>query len=332
MSTLSDSGYPTVLNLAKRLGPDGKIETNIAEVLHAENPFLDDIPFEEANMATGHRITTRSNLGTAPTWRRVNQGITPTKSETEQFDETVGMLEDMSKVDVKLAEMSGNVAAFRKTEDDAKLESFAQEAGRAIFYENAMTNPNKIHGLSPRYAATSGYTASSYVLKPGTNAGSNAQSVWLITWKLGRIFGIYPRFSKMGLERKDLGEILTRDANNSEFRAFATWFRWEMGIAVRDYRYAVRMQWDPDDATNFADSAKGMYLAMQDMMGTIKSVDEGTTRFYMSRTSLRKLRAQAASNDANWMSQVNVGGKLLNTFLGIPIRVTDTLVSESAIS
>ena len=67
MSALAAS-HPTLLDLAKRLDPDGKIDV-IAEILTQENPILEDLSFVEGNLPTGHRTTIRTGLPT-PTWRR----------------------------------------------------------------------------------------------------------------------------------------------------------------------------------------------------------------------------------------------------------------------
>lgn len=330
MSTLADTGYPTLLDVVQALGPDGSVEMNMAELLNKELPMLDDIPWEEGNLPTGDQVMTRTGLPT-PTWRRLNAGVPPTKSSRATWVEGVGLLEDYSNVDVKVAKLAGNPAAFRKSEDNAKLEAFAQEAARAVWYENATLNPEKIHGLSPRYAATTGYTASSYVLKPGTNAGSNAHSVWLINWEPGKVSGIFGKGSMAGLQHEDRGQQTIRDSNGNQFEAYVSHFVWEMGIRIADYRYAVRMQWDPDDSTLFGDDDKGMYLAMEDMMGQIKRLGPGA-RFYMDRTSRRKLNAQVANNNVNYLDNVSTKRGTLSTFNGIPIRLDEQLTTETAIS
>ena len=71
MSALAAS-HPTLLDLAKRLDPDGKIDV-IAEILTQENPILEDMNFVEGNLPTGHRTTIRTGLPT-PTWRKLLVG------------------------------------------------------------------------------------------------------------------------------------------------------------------------------------------------------------------------------------------------------------------
>lgn len=330
MATLVDTGYPTIANVARRLAPDGSPVRNIAELLEVSNPILEDIPWVEANMPASHRVTNRTAMP-SPTFRRVNQGLDPIKSDVTSYDESIAMLEAYSKVDVDAAKLGGNPAAFRASEDTAIVESFSQTVATSFFYESAVTNPERMHGLAPRYPATSGYTSSSYVQKTGTPAGVNARSIWLITWKPGRIYGIFPRGSVGGLQHWDMGEQLVNDVNSRQFTAYVSRFQWKFGLAVEDYRYAVRHQWDPDDTTNFADTAKGLYLALAQMAGSVYQLDS-SARFYMDRVTLRKLHAQLMSNEGNMLSQVVVNGRTLNAFMGIPIRVTDALVAETAIS
>lgn len=334
MATLADGGFPNLANWSKRQKPEGGI-AEIINVLSKKNPILDDVPWSEGNLPTGHRITQASTALPAATWRKLNSGVQATKGDTEQFDETCGMLEDESKVDVDLAKLNGDAAAYRASEDKLKVEGISQQFATALFYESASTNPERIHGLAPRYGGTSGYTASAYTLK-GTNAGTNARSVWLISWEPRKVYGIFPKGSMAGLTREDKGEQRVLDASSNAFWAYVTRMQWKCGIAVEDYRYAVRFQWDPDDAA-FADSGKGLYLAMQQMLNTIYELLP-STRFYMDRVSKTKLDAELLTNDANALTYLSpqgdtgVSGLRIPAFMGVPIRVTDALVAETAIS
>jgi len=109
--TVSAARHPTLLDLAKRQDPDGKI-AKIIELLMETNEILDDMVWMEANQPTYHRTTVRSGLP-APTWRALYQGVTPTKSQTYQVDEKMGMLEAYAEVDKALADLAGNTNEFR---------------------------------------------------------------------------------------------------------------------------------------------------------------------------------------------------------------------------
>ena len=76
MATLVDGGYPNLVNITKRMKPDGSVETMMADTLSKELPMLEDMPMVEGNLPTGHRITAVNALP-SPTWRKLNHTITP---------------------------------------------------------------------------------------------------------------------------------------------------------------------------------------------------------------------------------------------------------------
>jgi hypothetical protein len=328
MATIEDSGFPNLANVASRLDPDGSAAM-VANVLSEKNPILDDIPFVEGNLQTGHRITQAANALPSASWRLLNQGIAATKAYTQQFDESCGILEDESKIDERVAELNGG-AEYRDSEDMLKLEGMAQQFATSVFYESTSSNPERIHGLSPRYSATSGITAADYV-SIGTNADSDCHSIWLITWAPRKLYGIYPKGTKAGLERNDKGLQRVQDDATSlnSLWAWITQFVWRVGIAVEDYRYACRFQWDPSDSA-MGDTNFGIVLNMIDMLNQIFEPDGAM--FYMNRTSKTQLDQQLANADGNYLTYESKGGRLLPHFLGVPIRVTDALVAETAVS
>lgn len=328
MATTADTGFPNLANVAARLDPDGSA-AHVANVLSEKNPILEDIPFVEGNLPTGHRITQAANSLPSASWRQLNQGVAAQKADTAQYDESCGRLEDFSKIDEALVELNGG-AEYRESEDDLKLEGFAQQFATSVFYESVQTNPERIHGLAPRYSATSGITAANYV-KVGTNADANCQSIWLICWAPRKVYGIYPKGTKAGLERNDKGlEYVQSSASSlNSLYAYITQFVWRVGIAVEDYRYAVRFQWDPDDSA-MADTGFGIVLNMIDMLNTIFEPDGAM--FYMNRTSKTQLDQQLANAEGNYLDYEERGGRLLPHFLGVPIRVCDALVAETAVS
>src|SRR5690606_28032802 len=112
--------HPTLLDLAKRLDPDDRI-ADIVEILKQTNDVLEDMVWQEGNLPTGHRTTIRSGLP-EPTWRRLYQGVQPTKSTTVQVTENTAMMEAYAEVDKALADLNGNTAEFRLSEDVPHIE------------------------------------------------------------------------------------------------------------------------------------------------------------------------------------------------------------------
>jgi hypothetical protein len=93
---------PTLWDVAKAFGPDGRVAA-VAELLSQKNQMLEDIPWFEGNLPSGHRITQRVGLPTVY-FRLLNQGVPKSKSLRAQVDEQTAMMEARSQVDVKLAE------------------------------------------------------------------------------------------------------------------------------------------------------------------------------------------------------------------------------------
>ncbi len=133
MATLSVRN-PTLLDLAKASDPDGKIAT-IVEILNETNEILDDMSWVEGNLPTGHRTTIRSGLP-APTWRKLYGGVQPNKATNVQVTDNTGMLEAYAEIDKALADLNGNTAAFRLSEDRAHIEGMNQEMADTIFFGN----------------------------------------------------------------------------------------------------------------------------------------------------------------------------------------------------
>lgn len=325
MTELGDTGFPTLVNWAAERNPDGSI-ANVVNTLSKVIPEIMDIPWKEANGATGHTITQTANTLPSGEWRSLNAGVSAEKSTSAQYIESCGILESESKVDVDLAKLNGDEVAYRASQDRRKQEGMGQEFAESLWYESTSTNPERIHGLSPRYGLVSGGTTSSYVLQGTTGAGTNAHSIWLVTWDEDYCYGIYPKGSMAGLQVEDHGKQRVLDSNSKAFWAYVTQHQWKCGIAVEDYRYLVRYQWDPDEELA---SEKTLYLAMIEMLSTIY-IKTANTRFYMDRTSYSTVLQQLASNDANFMTyERDQMGMPLPEFLGVPVRVTDALTAET---
>ena len=186
--------HPTLLDVAKRLDPDGKIDT-IVEILAETNEVLQDMVWVEGNLPTGHRTTIRSGLPT-PTWRKLYGGVQPTKSRTVQVTDTCGMLEAYAEVDKALADLNGNSAAFRLSEDRAHIEGMNQEFASSLFYASEATAPEEIMGFAPRFNLSTAENGENIIRQGGTQPdGSDNASIWLVVWGENTCHGIYPKGS-----------------------------------------------------------------------------------------------------------------------------------------
>lgn len=145
MATIGNTSL-TLADWAKRQDPDQK-QARMIEMLTQTNEVLTDMLWMEGNLPTGHRTTIRTGLPTG-TYRALNAGIPRGKSTSAQVDETCAMLENLGVVDVALAELNGNTAAFRLSENSAFMEGMNQDMATGLFYNNDALAPAQFLGLS----------------------------------------------------------------------------------------------------------------------------------------------------------------------------------------
>ena len=69
------SNSSTLIDVANSLDPDGRV-AKVAELLNQTNALLEDMPFIESNMETGHRSVVRTGLPSA-TWHDCTRGSSP---------------------------------------------------------------------------------------------------------------------------------------------------------------------------------------------------------------------------------------------------------------
>ncbi len=330
MSTLA-ANNPTLLDVAKRLDPDGKI-ASIVEIMNASNEVLTDLSMVEGNLPTGNKTTIRTGLPT-PTWRKLYGGVQPTKSTTAQVTDNCGMLEAYAEVDKALADLNGNTAAFRLSEDAAHIEGMSQELASTLFYGNEATEAEAFTGLAPRFNSLSAQNADNIINAGGSQ--SDNTSIWLCVWGPQTGFGIYPKGSQGGLQMEDKGQVTIEnvDGNGGRMEGYRTHYRHDMGLTIRDWRYFVRVaNIDVGDLSTLANT-KNLITWMIQASERIPSFGQGRACFYVNRTIREKLRLGIQEKIANNLSWETVAGKRVMTFDDIPVRRTDALVNtESVVS
>jgi hypothetical protein len=319
--------YLTLLDWAKRQKYGGGVD-EIIEALIESNPIIKDASAIEGNLPTGHRTTIRTGLPTVA-WRLLNYGVQPSKSTTKQVDDTCGMLEGYSKVDVKLAKLNGNEAAFRASEDDAFIESMNQTVADTIFYGDTSKNPEKFLGLAPRYSSLSAGNGGNIIDAGGT--GSTNTSIWLVTWGPKTCHLIFPKGSTAGLQSKDLGEQTVQDDNNPPglYQAYVTHFSWDLGMTLRDWRYVVRIA--NIDISNLQDDASAgadlirKCIAAYYKRPTVDLGKMGQTYWYCNKTLAEYFHVQAMNKFNVNLTLGEADGKPVTKLCGAPVHICDAL-------
>ncbi len=147
--------------------------------------------------------------------------------------------------------------------------------------------------------------------------------------------GIYPKGSIAGLQHNDLGEqtvTVGTGIGGSRMRAYQDQFVWDCGIALKDWRYAVRLA--NIDVSNLVAESSNVDLPnkMIRMIHRIPTFGMGRAAFYMNRTVFEMLDIQRREDvrTGGQLRYVEVDGISIPTFRGIPIRRSDSLLLTEA--
>jgi hypothetical protein len=334
------------LNLIDMFRAGGDAATaEVAEVLTRLSPVVRNAFTVEANKGTTHIHSIRTGLP-AVTWGRLYQGIPQSKSSRASVTDTTGFVEGLSTVDTRLLDISPNAAAVRMAEGEAFMESLVQEAETGFFYHDTVTTPEKFKGMAARYNASGGSGAGNQIVKAG-GAGADNTSVWFITHSEKATHLIHPKGTKAGIDRQDKGEQRVTDAAGNAYYVKEELFRWHLGVAVRDWRYNARIaNIDVSDLiAGTVDIYKWMRQAFYKLQGVyataLRNKDgsingnasvEGRTVIYMNRTVLEALDATGtnASNGALMLKPMELEGRVVQSYRGIPIEVTDAILNTEA--
>ena len=348
MAAFQYNVLPNLVDHARRMDPDGAIAV-IAEMLSQTNEVLKDMIWQEANGPLNHKTTVRVGLPQG-VWRGANQGVASSKSLTAQFTDSIGELVDYSIVDKSLAELNGNVAKFRYSEDMAHIEGLSQQIATAIFYSNEATNPAAFTGFAPRYNTKTVANAKNAVnvLDAGGTASANA-SIWLVGWGDHTCFGIYPKGSQAGLVYEDLGDVTPAyDTNGNRFEAYTSFFRHKIGLCVKDWRYTARIaNIDTTTAGLFGTTPADLFALMSRAVVKLPTASRrlsGITEsdapddpgpginpaWYVNRTVRESLDIQAIRDKNVLLKPTEYAGEPIVTFRDTPIRVSDALTNGEA--
>ncbi len=346
MATANITTAYTLADFAKNLNPDGSI-ADVAELLSQRNEILQDMLWIEGNLPTGHRDSVRTTLPT-PTWRRINQGVSPSKTTESQVTDGCGMSEAIAVVDKALADLNGNSAKWRMSQEKGFLEGMAQDMAAQLIYANSNLTPEKPMGFMPRYStltAATSQTANNTVTGAGSTS-SQQTSILLVGWGDDTVRGIFPKGSVAGLQNNDEGEDWAFDADGKRYKAYITHYIWKAGLSVKDWRYIVRI-------CNIDTSANAGGLRSTTPPDLVDLIDQAIAKIpnlsacrpalYMNRTTQRFLNKQRnrgapASSTVNLTTVRDVSTddqrgviKRFENYDGIPMRIVDQILNTESV-
>ena len=333
MPTLGDEVL-TYSDMQKRMDPEGK-PYKVVEMLDESNPILGDIPWMRSNLPTANRTAQRTSLPT-PSLRRLNEGTTSTKSSVENIEDGMAMIDDWSTTDVKLLKLFGNATAARMSEAKAKIQGMGQKCADLIFNGDVLDDDREFNGLAKRLN-----TLGKRVLDGGGTA--NRGSIYLVGWGEGKTMGIYPKNTVAGLQHEDHGKTIVHtdnDLGGAKMTAFVDQWMWDCGMARPDPRYSGRIaNIDIQDLLTISGNQDQNVLRIESNVVTnlrviqhrMHNMHNANFVYYMGRSAFEGIDNQLVNYaDSNVWRTRDVGGKLLTTFRGVPVKICDKLTNAEA--
>lgn len=330
MATIGSS-FVDLIDIYKQQDGDGDY-IPVIEMLSQMNPVLDDAIAVECNKDTTHLHSVRTGLPSVA-WGKLYKGISQSKSGKAQVEDTTGFVEGLSTIDQRLLDLSANEGAVRLSEATSFLEAMSQEVATRIFYGNTASDPDQFMGLAPRFNDSTAPNGNQVIKAGGT--GSDNTSIWFVTWGDNQTQLLYPKGTKAGVSREDMGSQRVLDSNGDPYYAKEELFRWHVGLAVKDWRYVSRIC--NIDVSNMQAGSVKLYDYMRKAYYQMQNrrVPGGKLAIYCNRDVLEALDALAtnagASDSFIRLRPMEIEGKEVMTYRGIPIRETDALINTEAL-
>jgi len=321
---------PTLFDVARALDSKGRL-TRIVNLMKQRSSIVEDAVWTPANGRSKHTVTSVVGLP-SPVWGRINKGVATTKHKEAQFEEALGMMEDASEIDARIKRIEGaNFAAYRARMDDNKQLAMVQTLETAVIYQSTVASPESINGLSPRYDLTTAPSGGAQIIKADAAAsGSDQTSAWFVKWAEDAVHMVYPEGESAGIEMKDMGEVELADAVGAKYPGYKTYFNWICGLVVEDFRQVVRVC--NIDTSALSASGTNIVEALVRGYHRIQNPEGGRLRLYMNRTLMTYLHLQARKEAiSNPIITTVIEGRPVMTFMGVPVRITDSITDTEAV-
>jgi len=162
-------------------------------------------------------------------------------------------------------------------------------------------------------------------------------------------YGIFPKGSKAGLTFEDKGDVVPGfDGSANRFEAYTSFFKWQCGLVVEDWRYTVRLcNIDTTSAGLQGSNPPDLFQFMSKMVVRVPTMSRrvsGITEtdapgepspgvspaFYCNRSIREYLDIQAIRDKNVLLTPKEYAGEPVIEFRQVPIRVCDALTTTEA--
>jgi hypothetical protein len=171
--------------------------------------------------------------------------------------------------------------------------------------------------------------------------GTDHTSIWSVQWHPDKCHLFYPRHQKGGYDKVDAGlEYVDAITGTGQYRAWRTQHKWEMGLAIPDYRGVSRLC-NIDVSSIESEVVAEVASLRRNIIKLIESheTDSGNQVLYMNRRMKTNLMIMATSNVGG--ANLNAGPNLqitpmdyfgvqVDSIMGVPIRIAQRILDTEA--
>ncbi|MEL6411298.1 MAG: major capsid protein [Pseudomonadota bacterium] len=333
----------TMLNMAdvyKRSDPTKGIADIIEMMNDTSQDILTDWVWEECNDGTKHTHTIRTGLPSVA-WGALYEGTPQSKSGTQQVSDTTGFVEAMCTIDKRVLELAGDKRlALRASESRPFIEAMSQELISSLFYYDSATNARHPKGLSARFGVKATNGAGNQIVDAG-GVGSDNMSIWFVSWGQDGVCALYPKGTTGGIKQEDKGEQRVVDESGNPYYVEEEMVRAYAGFKVKDWRQVSRIanidvsELMAGNVDLYAFMRKAYYKMHNRRAPKVHDQNNpGRAVIYANRDALEALDAlatnQGAADNFTRLRPMEIEGKEVLSYRGIPIRECDALLNTEA--
>jgi hypothetical protein len=312
----------TLDEVVKRTAPDGTMQA-IVDNLMEENMILQDAIARESNGIFSNK-TTRWTKEPSGGYRKLNEGGIYEKGVTGVVIDTIGMLDTWSRVDKVEARAAANPTQFLNDEMMSFVRGLGKTVAGDIIYSNTDTTPEQFTGIAPRLASLA---TTANVLNAG-GTGSDLTSIYVMDWAPDKVHLIFPKNSKAGIDREDLGLIQAFDTATppAPYMAFVNHFTWDIGLAVKNEKSIGRV-------ANIETAGVANIFDEDDLIILMTRMTKGAGRvIYVNETIMAQMQIRMKDKEnVNFTSSDGLdGGGPVMRFNGVPVHQVDQILNTEA--
>jgi len=305
-----------LVEIKKRL--NGSELLPIIEVLLNKNDILSDLQYTPANNGGSHKYLRRFANGVG-SWKGINEGVTPSTSQTDLLEESLAFYENVASFDVNALKLA-NAAELRDQEVNNKIEELGDQITSSVFYGSGIAkNPL---GLINR-DEFSALSSAQVIGADGT--GAFLSSAYVVTNDIANgLFIAHAPEGAAGIEVDDMGVV--SQGTTSKSRVHDIYVTWNGAVVVANHKNIARVANIQTDSTSY----QGVQLALIDALANIKNPTPNTV-IYVNK-DVQAMMDKGAFTQANlFWTPGDFGGNIVARFKGFNVKRCDSIVTGETV-